>query len=49
MSKKWVREARKKSASKQEPDVEPRMSKRLVRPLGQGEAFARWLRAARRL
>ena len=49
MSKKWVREAKRKSASKQVPDAEPRMSKRLVRPLGQGEAFERWLRAARRL
>lgn len=49
MSKKWVREAKRKSASQQEPDVEPRMTKRLVRPLGQGEAFERWVRAARRL
>lgn len=49
MSKKWVREAKRKSASKQEPDAAPRMNKRLVRPLGQGEAFERWLRAARQL
>ena len=48
MSQKWVRQARKKSASKQ-PEEEPvNTTKRLVRPLGQGEAFARWLRAARR-
>lgn len=50
MSQKWVREAKRKSAS--EPDVHDDghvASKRLVRPLGQGEALQRWTRAARRL
>lgn len=49
MSKRWVKEAKRKSASKQEPEIEQRMTKRLVRPLGQGEAFDRWVQAARRL
>ena len=48
MSAKWVREARRKSAS--QPDEEPAvaMPKRLQRPLGQGAAFDRWVRMARR-
>ena len=48
MSKKWVKQARRKSASAK-PEPEPRMAKRLVRPVGQGTAFESWLRAARRL
>lgn len=48
MSKKWVKEARKKSASAK-PEPVPRLMRRLVRPVGQGTAFDNWLRAARRL
>ncbi|MEC8252240.1 MAG: hypothetical protein VX044_03435 [Planctomycetota bacterium] len=48
MSARWVREAKRKSAS--EPDVVEAVatSKRLKRPLGQGAAFDRWVKMARR-
>lgn len=49
MSRKWVREAKRKSASAQEEVVEASMPRRLQRPLGQGDAFDRWVRMARRL
>ncbi|MFK7742974.1 MAG: AAA family ATPase [Planctomycetota bacterium] len=48
MSNRWVREAKRKNASAPEEE-EPQELLRLVRPLGQGEAFARWTKAARRL
>lgn len=48
MSKKWVKEARRKSASAPS-EPEPEMLKRLVRPIGQGAAFDNWVRSARRL
>lgn len=48
MSGRWVREAKRKGASA-EPEVERAMPRRLVRPLGQGDALRRWLSAARRL
>lgn len=48
MSKKWVKEPKRKSASAQ-PEPEPQLPKRLVRPIGQGQAFENWLRLARRL
>ena len=47
MSQKWVRQARKKSASQQLEEEPVRMSRSLVRPLGQGDALQSWLRAAR--
>ncbi|MCK5940691.1 MAG: hypothetical protein KAI24_01880, partial [Planctomycetes bacterium] len=49
MSAKWVREAKRKNASAPEEAEPQRMSRRLQRPLGQGEAFDRWVRMARRL
>ena len=48
MSKRWVREAKRKSASEPDLGEEVRMTKRLQRPLGQGEAFDRFVRMARR-
>lgn len=49
MSQKWVRQAKRKSASQQEPEEELHNQRRLSRPLGQGDALQRWVRAARRL
>jgi len=49
VSARWVREAKRKSASQPEVAVEARMTRRLQRPLGQGEALDRWVRMARRL
>ena len=48
MSAKWVREAKRKSASEPDLGEEVRMTRRLQRPLGQGEALDRWVRMARR-
>ena len=48
MSARWVREAKRKSASEPDLGEEVRMTRRLTRPLGQGEAFDRWVRMARR-
>ena len=48
MSAKWVREAKRKSASEPDLGEEVRMTRRLQRPLGQGEALGRWVRMARR-
>ena len=45
MARQWQRERR--GGAAEVDDAEP--SKRLVRPLGQGDALARWQRAARRL
>ncbi|MFN3240135.1 MAG: hypothetical protein ACE37K_01340 [Planctomycetota bacterium] len=49
MSARWVREARRKNASQPDEAEAVRMTKRLQRPLGQGEALDRWVRMARRL
>lgn len=48
MSAKWVRQAKRKSASEPEEAPQAGMTRRLQRPLGQGEAFDRWVRMARR-
>jgi hypothetical protein len=48
VSARWVREAKRKSASEPDAGEAVRMTKRLQRPLGQGEAFERWVKMARR-
>jgi len=48
VSARWVREAKRKSASEPELGEEVRMTRRLQRPLGQGAALERWVRMARR-
>ena len=48
MTAKWVREAKRKSASAKAPEEPARMTRRLRRPIGQGESFDRWVRMARR-
>ena len=48
MSAKWVRQAKRKSASAPAEEQPARMTRRLQRPLGQGEALDRWVRMARR-
>ncbi|HEB51954.1 MAG TPA: DNA polymerase III subunit delta' [bacterium] len=49
MSRRWLRESKRRSASQPEAEAAPAaMPSRLTVPVGQGEAFGRWVRAARR-